>query len=115
MEHARARGETAIGYLSADGPLHLAPGALERHTYQDGDRIIVVRRNQEDLSSWLSEMTSHSLRLGPGPIGSGMLGDTLHCGAALGQCVALSDASPAWEETGWPGCKAQPQRLAEPS
>ena len=41
-EHARARGETAIGWLSGDGPLHLAPPALERNTYKDGDRIIVV-------------------------------------------------------------------------
>lgn len=42
MEHARARGETAIGYLSGDGPLHLAPPALQKHTYEDDDRIIVV-------------------------------------------------------------------------
>ena len=43
MEHARARGETAIGWLSGEGPLHLAPPALERNAYKDGDRIIVVR------------------------------------------------------------------------
>lgn len=43
MEKARSHGETAIGYLSADGPLHLAPPALQRHTYEDGDRVIVVR------------------------------------------------------------------------
>lgn len=50
MEHARARGETAIGWLSGNGPLHLAPAALERNTYKDGDRIIVVRWHSKFVS-----------------------------------------------------------------
>lgn len=49
MEHARARGETAIGWLSGEGPLHLAPPALERNTYKDGDLIIVVRHLGDNI------------------------------------------------------------------
>ena len=56
MEHARARGETAIGWLSGEGPLHLAPPALERNTYKDGDRIIVVRCFAKHIRKALSAL-----------------------------------------------------------
>lgn len=48
QERAREQGETAIGWLSDSGPLHLAPHALQRHSYAPGDRVIIVGRDATD-------------------------------------------------------------------
>ena len=41
-ELARERSETAIGYISEDGPLVLAPAAANSHVYAPGDMIIII-------------------------------------------------------------------------
>lgn len=46
QECARGKGETAIGWLSRSGPLHLAPHALQEHCFEPGDRVIVVGQGE---------------------------------------------------------------------
>ncbi len=50
QERVRKRGETAIGYLEETGPLRLAPGALQRHTFGGGDRLIIVGQGATQLA-----------------------------------------------------------------
>jgi hypothetical protein len=42
MECARARGETAIGIMTREGDLRLAPSADFQYTFRCGDRVVVI-------------------------------------------------------------------------
>lgn len=39
---ARQQRETAIGYISEDGPLVLAPQGTDRHVYAPADVLIII-------------------------------------------------------------------------
>ena len=42
-EVTRYQQETAIGYISgADGRLHLAPGAQDKHIFDEHSRVVVI-------------------------------------------------------------------------
>lgn len=42
IECARARGETAIGIMTREGDLRLAPSADFMYTFRNGDRVVVI-------------------------------------------------------------------------
>lgn len=42
VECARARGETAIGIMTREGDLRLAPSAEFLYTFRNGDRVVVI-------------------------------------------------------------------------
>ena len=41
-EVARARGETALGYVTATGAVHTAPASSSARVYKAGDQLIVL-------------------------------------------------------------------------
>lgn len=41
-ELTRSQGETAIGYIAGDARMHLAPGSLDEHVFEEHSRVVLI-------------------------------------------------------------------------